>query len=848
MTSSPARHQEKRFVHAVNVTMLVLAIVVLYWRVFFLGQTIIDVNTLNNQLPWGYNSSAVENYPYNRRDPTDMYITREYFIVASYRNGELPLWNPYTMCGHPIYADGVTRIFSPSLLFYTFLDLPLGYSIARLVELMLGAVFMYLFLLAIGVSPRGALFGSLVFELSAHSLFHVTGLGWWGGLMWLPLIFLFVDRAITKNSYKQAIFAGLCLAAQWYFAYMPNQIYYVGAILLYYLVFGLRVKKVPAASHLTLKRILVMLLVTVTIGLLLAATQWLPVMELLGYSNRKIVPTESSYIYLPPWYLLTLVSPTFFGTAYDPTMINLFAAINVSHDHSLYLGIAALLPLGFLFYSLKKKGNENHLVVASTGNPEVHKDAIHHQRIVFFSFLLILALFIVMAAPLYVHITRFVPVLQTIRVIVRAGVLFIFAAAVLAGCGMDKLLEAKQENLRRFAQLSKRFLFASLIFAVIGILLSYVLKYADVANTSVEYVAGSGWRAYVQSVLTALTSQFAPPQIPVIVPLLLILIGYFLLHSYASGKLTGKTFYVALIIFLIGDLYFNSRQFDKTHDAARVFPKTEITETLHSLPPGRLLVTPSGIETNRRSDMQDEKIIAPPNTLLAYQIPTITGKDQLFPKSYREFCALIEPQNRLSHVVFEKAASPYFDLLNARYVMTYADAPQPDNCQLIQRAEGVSLYENKAALPRAFFVAQEIHPTTSESVLTILSKPDFDVKTMAAIDNSATPPASLSIANAQATITKAENNQVVIKTENEGDGLLVLSDNYYSGWEATIDGNPVHILRANHTMRAVRVPAGGHVVSFRFAPKVFRASMIISVASAFAVLLALIWLRQKRQT
>src|SRR5690242_12038653 len=156
MTSSPARNQKNHIAHVLNITLIVLAIGVLYWRVFFLGQTIIDVNTLNNQLPWGYNSSAVENYPYNRRDPTDMYITREYFIVASYRNGELPLWNPYTMCGHPIYADGVTRIFSPSLLFYAFLDLPLGYSISRLVELMLGAVFMYLFLIAIGVSPRGA--------------------------------------------------------------------------------------------------------------------------------------------------------------------------------------------------------------------------------------------------------------------------------------------------------------------------------------------------------------------------------------------------------------------------------------------------------------------------------------------------------------------------------------------------------------------------------------------------------------------------------------------------------------------------------------------------------------------
>jgi hypothetical protein len=75
--------------------------------------------------------------------------------VAAYRDGEFPLWNPYTMAGHPIYADGVTRTLSPFLLFYKFFDVPLGYSLARLFELMLGAVLMYICIVAIGASSNG---------------------------------------------------------------------------------------------------------------------------------------------------------------------------------------------------------------------------------------------------------------------------------------------------------------------------------------------------------------------------------------------------------------------------------------------------------------------------------------------------------------------------------------------------------------------------------------------------------------------------------------------------------------------------------------------------------------------
>ena len=230
-------HHSSSSRHAVNVALIAVALIAMFWRVFFLGETLIDVATLNNQLPWGYYAGESD-YQYNRRDLTDMYVTRDYFVVSAYRDGEMPLWNPYTMAGHPIYADGVTRTLSPFLLFYKFFDVPLGYSLARITELILAAIFMYIFLVAIGVSAGGALMGALVFELSAHSMLHLTGLGWWGGLMWLPLIMLFVDRALTRRSYTQATIAGVLLAAQFFCGYMPNQIYYVGAVVLYYLFFA----------------------------------------------------------------------------------------------------------------------------------------------------------------------------------------------------------------------------------------------------------------------------------------------------------------------------------------------------------------------------------------------------------------------------------------------------------------------------------------------------------------------------------------------------------------------------------------------------------------------------------
>jgi uncharacterized membrane protein YfhO len=91
----------------------------------------------------------------------------------------------------------------------------------------------------------------------------------------------------------------------------------------------------------------------------------------------------------------------------------------------------------------------------------------------------------------------------------------------------------------------------------------------------------------------------------------------------------------------------------------------------------------------------------------------------------------------------------------------------------------------------------------------------------------------------EARIIEDKRNRVVVETTSLQGGLLVLSDNYYPGWKASVDGQPSLVFRANHTMRAVRVPAGTHVVSFEFAPVTFWTSVYVSVAATIVTLAAL---------
>ena len=860
--------------HAASVLLIVIAIVALFWRVFFLGETLIDVNTLNNQLPWGY-SAGQSDYPYNRRDLTDTYVTRDYFVAAAYQAGEFPLWNPYTMAGHPIYADGVTRTLSPFLLFYKFFDIPLGYSIARITELMLAAVLMYIFLIAIRASANGALMGSLVFSFSAHSMLHLTGLGWWGGLMWLPLIALFVDRAIRRQSFVQALLAGVCLAAQFFCGYLPNQIYYVGAIVLYYAFFSFIGRKRSAVG-----RNLAMMVVTLVAGFALSATQWVPALELLSNSNRKIVGAELGYIYLPPWYAVTLVFPNLFGTAYDAKFLTLFTAVGVSHDHILYIGIAALLPLGFSLWWLKSTRQNRKNAQAPVENfapdavaaPDREAESLgnHHRPIAlvgsslgdsvhdranFFVCLAGLSLIIMMAAPLYVPVTRFIPILQVIRVAVRAGVLFLFSAAVLAAFGTDLLLAADSEALRRYGKLARKFALWIVAFVLLAVIGSYLIKLTGFAVDTGE----RGSLAFVRRAASALSVQFTPPNLSILIALGLLPVSVVLVWALAEKRLTRARFFACLVLLLMADLFWNSSQFDHSFDRSRVFPKTEITERLHSLPPGRVLVVPSGLESNRRvSRNAGEKIIAPPNTLLPYQISTVTGKNQQFPKWYREFASLVEPQNNLSHIVFDEYRSPYLDLLNVRYVMTHESASLP-GYDLLATSEGVSLYENDNALPRAFFVSNVVDASSHEEAIGVLQSAHFKPDTTAIIENAGPSFAAVTHradeletainkpSSGAARIAEDKRNRVVIETDNQKAEPLVVSDNYYPGWSAFVDGAPATIYRTNCTMRAVAVPAGRHLVSFVFMPATFLGSMYVSLAAAALTLVVLILSALKRR-
>jgi len=88
-------------------------------------------------------------------------------------------------------------------------------------------------------------------------------------------------------------------------------------------------------------------------------------------------------------------------------------------------------------------------------------------------------------------------------------------------------------------------------------------------------------------------------------------------------------------------------------------------------------------------------------------------------------------------------------------------------------------------------------------------------------------------------ITDLSTNHVRVDVRCCGGGYLVLADTYYPGWTVSIDGREAELLRANIAGRAVRLPASARSVDFVYAPVVYEAAALATLAS---LLLLLLWL------
>jgi len=160
----------------------------------------------------------------------------------------------------------------------------------------------------------------------------------------------------------------------------------------------------------------------------------------------------------------------------------------------------------------------------------------------------------------------------------------------------------------------------------------------------------------------------------------------------------------------------------------------------------------------------------------------------------------------------------------------------------------LQVYENRKVLPPAYIVHQIRKSSDEKQSLELLRDQNRDYTKEAIIEGTnlaeVSTPLGSNATKELVQIAERDSDSVTILAQNRSAGYLVLTDTYYPGWRATVDGKAAPLYPANYAFRAVYLPtAGRHQIRFVYKPQSFdwgcRLMTLGLLVSCFCLLLDL---------
>jgi uncharacterized membrane protein YfhO len=167
--------------------------------------------------------------------------------------------------------------------------------------------------------------------------------------------------------------------------------------------------------------------------------------------------------------------------------------------------------------------------------------------------------------------------------------------------------------------------------------------------------------------------------------------------------------------------------------------------------------------------------------------------------------------------------------MNIKYVVTPADRYLAGGYKLVYQDKIHNIFMNEDALERAFLVHKIRLIEDKEEILKEI-KNNFNFSEAVILEGTTLnlPESKQTIVASRVNIARYEPNYIQVNVDNPADGFLVLSDCYYPGWKAYVDGKESKVLRANYAFRAVKVSEGKHRVEFFYRPASLKIGLWVS--------------------
>jgi uncharacterized membrane protein YfhO len=330
-------------------------------------------------------------------------------VVDIWKEGTVPLWNPYSFSGTPLLANYQSAVLSPFNVLYFILPFIDAWSVQVLLQPLLAGIFTYLFARSLKLEKLESSVSSLAFMFCGFiTTWMVYGtLGY--AILFLPLALYSVEKFYQTGRSIFIVVLALAIPLSFFSGHFQTSLYFLIFIFVYLLFKYLSTKKARES---------IQCFIAVLFGLAMSAPQLLPSVELYFNSVRSEIFIKTEVI---PWsYLPTFLAPDFYG---NPVTRNDWFGHYA--EWNAYIGV---IPLILAFYSIRKRTN---------------------LHVIFFFVISLASIVLAFQTPILdALIALKIPVVST-SAASRIIVLFSFASSILAGFGFKSIRDdLKNRNIK----------------------------------------------------------------------------------------------------------------------------------------------------------------------------------------------------------------------------------------------------------------------------------------------------------------------------------------------------------------------------------------------------------------
>ncbi len=758
---------------------------------------------------WRYNviNSACFVSHFTSVDAYQYYLPSYTYTARNLLSLRLPLWNPYQLCGVSYIGVLQGAIFYPPIVLFGVMSPATAYSVYLLFHLVLGGFFVVLLARYLELSWLASVAGAITFMFCSNTVSQLFGPASLANSIYLPLMFLFVLKIFETGRLRWAVALTLAVLFPLLAGWVQALVYSLYALGVFAAAIVIRSLMRKDSKTFHLRRGLMLLTFSAVLFLLLSAAQVLPVAELGRQGSRSFgkISTE----------MMTIKNTAMYGL--DRIV---FDSVNSNGGLLPFYFYVGLLPLCFSVVALFHKRLRFHVL---------------------FYFAVALCAVVLAMGPqtplfgLWLHL----PMTAMFRAPFRFLFLHALAVSLLGSIGLDYLFG-------KFASLkdgkNKVVMLGALCAAAGLLILISVWPVSESGQTQLmkTIVAASRWPVYMLGLtlvvfFSAAVSQFRN------------------LSHYVLGL--GCLFIITADLFTANHNYFylpeKNPEIYEQHN--------QVVETLKSL-----------------TDVDHSRVFVASNLLdFSYclklgeldKLELIDDYENMNPMRYNRYCNYLFGRNDEKSREFfwgwfnldDTIVHP--DLLNymsAKYIWVSRDYIQQgtenvsSNYSMISKS-CIPIYSdardmvflNPRALPRAYVVGKIRVVSDEEEALRLLTSDKFSPREEVVLSESPEEreidSGASTSGKSSAMVNSVEPERISITTESNGRGFLVLTDQYYPGWEAFVDGSPRKIYRANYLFRCVAVPPGRHEVVFQYAPRSFRLGIMLSSVGLLALIACAIW-------